>query len=114
MRVIKKGKLAEFFRKHQQGKQPLLNWHNVVKRAHWRSLAEMRATFPSADEVRVASGRKAVVFDIKGGYRLITAVHYQRTVRDQNGKAIEVEGKVYLFYFLTHAEYDKESWKVQL
>ena len=75
----------------------------------------MRATFPSADEVIVKSGKKAVVFDIKrNDYRLITAVHYEKMVKDQAGTDKLVEGKVYLFYFLTHAEYDKGFWKERL
>ena len=39
----------------------------------------MRATFPHADAVTVASGRSVVVFNIAGNkYRLITAIHYNR------------------------------------
>jgi mRNA-degrading endonuclease HigB of HigAB toxin-antitoxin module len=65
--------------------------------------------------VIVKSGRTAVVFNIKkNDYRLITAVHYEKAVKDMHGKAKLVEGKVYLFFFLTHGEYDKESWKHQL
>ena len=55
------------------------------------------------------------MFNIKKhDYRLITAVHYEKTVKDQDGTDKRVEGKVYLFFFLTHAQYDKESWKAQL
>lgn len=115
MRVIKKDKLHEFFQAHQQGKKPLLKWYDVVKKVRWRNLAEMRMTFPSADEVTVKSGRKAVVFNIKrNDFRLITAVHYEKTVQDQDGNDKVVEGKVYLFFFLTHAEYDRNLWKAQL
>ena len=115
MKVIKKKKLEEFFKAHQQGKKPLLKWFEIVRKAHWRSLNEMRKTFPSADEITVKSRRKAVVFNIKkNDYRLITAVHYEKTVKDRDGKDKLVEGKVYLFFFLTHPEYDKELWKDQL
>ncbi len=115
MHVIKRDKLDEFFKAHQQGKKPLLKWYETVKKARWKSITEMRMTFPSADEVTVDSGRKAVVFNIKkNDYRLITAVHYEKTVKDQDGRNKVVEGKVYLFFFLAHAEYDKEQWKAQL
>ena len=115
MRVIKRAKLDEFFKEHPQGEKPLLRWYEVVRKARWRNIAEMRRTFPSADEVRVGSGRKAVVFNIKqNDYRLITAVHYEKSVMDTDGHDKVVEGKVYLFFFLTHAEYDRESWKAQL
>ena len=56
-----------------------------------------------------------MVFNIKKNYyRLITAVHHEKTVQDQDGNDKLVEGKVYLFFFLTHPEYDKELWKAQL
>ena len=60
------------------------------------------------------SGKKAVVFNIKDDYRLITAVHYEKTVKDRNNINKMVEGKIYLFFFLTHTEYDKNLWKAQL
>ena len=115
MRVIKKKKLDEFFEAHSSGKKPLLRWYEIVRKARWRNLPEMRKTFPSADEVSVKSGKKAVVFNIKrNDYRLITAVHYEKTVKDPQGNDKRVDGKVYLFFFLTHSDYDKESWKEQL
>jgi len=115
MRVIKKRKLQEFYEKHNQAKKTLLNWFDVVKKARWRNIIEMQRTFSDADEVRVKSGRKAVVFDIMNNkYRLITAVHYEKSTKDLTRKDIIVEGKVYLFFFMTHAEYDKELWKKQL
>jgi mRNA interferase HigB len=115
MKAIKKKKLDEFFKAHAQGKKPLLRWYEIVRKARWRSLNDMRATFRSADEVIVKSGRTAAVFNIKkNDYRLITAVHYEKAVKDMHGEAKLVEGKVYLFFFLTHGEYDKESWKHQL
>jgi mRNA interferase HigB len=115
MRIIKKDKLEEFFQVHQQGKSSLLKWYKTTKKVRWRNFAEMRMTFPSADTVKVGSGRSAVVFNIKkNNYRLITAVHYEKTVKDQEGDDKTVEGKVYLFFFLTHSEYDKNLWKDQL
>ena len=114
MRVIKKNKLNDFFKLHQQGKKPLLKWYDIVRKAHWMSFVEMRKTFPSADELTVKSGKKAVVFNIKDDYRLITAVHYEKTVKDRNNIDKMVEGKIYLFFFLTHTEYDKNLWKAQL
>jgi len=115
VKVIKKKKLDEFFKIHPQGRNSLTRWYEIVRKAHWRSFAEMRETFPSADQITVKSGRKAVVFDIKhNDYRLITAVHFQKMVQDTDGNDKLVEGKVYLFFFLAHSEYDKELWKSQL
>jgi mRNA interferase HigB len=115
MRMIKKKKLDEFFKAHPQGKKPLERWYGIVRKVRWRTFTELRGTFPSADEVIVKSGKKAVVFNIKrNDYRLITAVHYEKTVKDERGKEKLVEGKVYLFFFLTHTEYEKDFWKEQL
>lgn len=111
MRIIKKNKLHDFFREHRQGTAPLLRWYEVAKKAHWKKFADVRETFPSADAVPVESGRTAVVFNIKqNDYRLITAVHYERTVRDGSAERL-LKGKIFLFFFLTHAEYDKQIWK---
>jgi len=63
----------------------------------------------------VGSGRKAMVFNIKkNDFRLITAVHYEKVVVDAKGALKTVEGKIHLFYFLTHAEYDEQFWKARL
>ena len=57
---------------------------------------------PSADPVRVTSGRTVVVFNIAGDrYRLLTAIHYNMR-------------KVFILRFLTHAEYTRETWKDEL
>ncbi len=115
MRIIKKDKLEEFFKANPQGKKPLLTWYGIVKKVRWKNFSQMRMTFPSADPVRVKSGKIAVVFNIKkNDYRLITAVHYEKTVQDQDGNDKLVEGKIYLFFFLTHSQYDKNTWKEQL
>lgn len=115
MRVIKKKTLEEFFAQHGQGKKALLKWYEIIRKCRWRNFVHMRETFPDVDEVPVRSGKKIAVFNIKKNeYRLITAVHYEKTVKDQTGAAKIVEGKIFLFYFLTHAEYDKNQWKVKL
>ena len=63
---------------------------------------DVRRTVPHADAVTVASGRRAVVFNIGGGkYRLITAIHYNR-------------GNVCVLRFLTHADDDKDRWREEL
>lgn len=62
----------------------------------------MRAVFPSADPVKVSSGKTVHVFNVKGNaYRLVTAIHYNR-------------GKIFVLQFLTHADYSKDRWKESL
>jgi mRNA interferase HigB len=77
-------------------------WRKVVKAAVWRSLADVRRSYPSSDAVRVQSGRTVLVFNVCGNtYRLIVAAHFNRQI-------------VYMLRFLTHAQYTKENWKTEL
>ena len=94
MRVISKRRLREFWEVHSNAKDPLLNWYNVTRRASWRNLAEVRASFRHADPVG-----QGVVFNIKGNdYRLITVMRYEKQ-------------RVYAIHVLTHVDYDREKWK---
>jgi len=65
-----------------------------MKSGAFQSFADLRATFPSADQVG-----KLTVFNIGGNAaRLIAAVHYNRR-------------RIYIRAILTHAEYDRGDWK---
>jgi mRNA interferase HigB len=102
VRVIKPSTVRAFERKHTDAASGLEYWLEVVAAAHWKKLHDVRLSFRSADEVKVASGRTIVVFNIGGNkYRLITAIHYN------------VE-KVFVLRFTTHAEYSKDRWKDEL
>ena len=99
MRIIKRATLATYWRRNPQAQSGLWYWHKLAKRARWTCFQDVRATFPHADAVPVASGRSVVVFNIAGNkYRLITAIHYNRQL-------------VFTLMVLTHAEYDKQKWK---
>lgn len=90
MHVISRKKLRDAAERHAEIASPLDAWYRLAKRAEWRSLADVRRLFPSADAV----GR-FTVFNIKGnGYRLVTEVNYR-------------DGRLYIRHVLTHAEYDK-------
>lgn len=94
MRIISKRKLREFWEVHPDAKDPLLDWYNITRKATWRNLADVRASFRHADPVG-----DCTVFNIKGNdYRLITVIRYKSQ-------------RVYTLYVLTHKEYDKEKWK---
>jgi mRNA interferase HigB len=102
MWIIKPSRIREFARRYPQAAPALERWLKLAEDGRWASLVDLRRVFRNADEVRVASGRVAVVFNIKGNdFRLITAIHYNR-------------GKVFVMMFLTHAEYTKDSWKENL
>jgi len=66
----------------------------LAKRLNFSNYAELRETFPSADQVG-----KLTVFNIGGNnIRLIAAIHYNRK-------------KIYIRAVLTHTEYDEQRWK---
>jgi mRNA interferase HigB len=99
MRVVKPSRLQEFARVYARARKSLENWYAVAKKAHWRNLVDLRRTLSNADEVKVASGKTVVVFNIGGNdFRLICAIHYDRE-------------KVFVLRFMTHAEYSKNNWK---
>jgi mRNA interferase HigB len=73
-------------------------WFRIAKKAIWRSLIDVRQTYPSADGVKVGGGIYTI-FNIGGNsFRLITKIEYTCQ-------------KIFIKYVLTHAEYDKEDWK---
>jgi mRNA interferase HigB len=102
VRVIKEPFLVAAARDYPKAAAYLDTWRKVVKAATWRSLADLRRSYPSADTVRVRSGRHVWVFNVCGNaYRLIVAVHFNRQI-------------VYTLRFLTHADYSKDTWKTEL
>ena len=99
MRIIKESRLREYAKQHSRAASPLRHWRTTIRCASWKTFADVKQTFRSADQVTVPNGYQVVVFNIGGGaFRLITAIHYNR-------------GIVYIRKFLTHAEYSKEEWK---
>jgi len=69
-------------------------WYKIVKSLSWQNLEEVKQIYRGAESVG-----NFTVFNIKGNkYRLIVDINY-------------VNQTIYYKYFLTHAEYDKDSWK---
>src|SRR4030095_6863774 len=99
MRIIKPTRLREYWSRYPQARPSLEQWLIRTKDATWERIADLLQPFPSADPVRVMSGRTVVVFNIAGNrYRLLTAIHYNMR-------------KVFVLRFLTPAEYTREIWK---
>lgn len=91
MRIISRRTLNEFASKHSASKNLLDAWFHEVKKAVWKSPADIKAEYKSADFLK----NNRVVFNIGGNnYRLIVKIHY-------NVKA------VYIRFVGTHAEYNK-------
>lgn len=94
MHIITRKRLLEFSEKHPDSNSALESWYRIVKNTKFNSFAELRQTFPSADQVG-----KLTVFNIGGNKaRLIAAIHYNRS-------------RVYIRQVLTHKEYDRGIWK---
>lgn len=94
MHVISRKTLREAEGKHGDLVLPLAVWFKVAKAAQWKTIEDVRKTYPSADPV----GRYTV-FNIKGNsYRLIVRIEY-------------VKGRIYIRAVQTQAEYDKGAWK---
>jgi mRNA interferase HigB len=94
MRIISYPKLREFYEKHPDSETALEGWYTAVKNADWKTPADVRKTFRSADFYK-----NCTVFDIGGNkYRLIAWVNYRTHA-------------VYIRAILTHNDYDKGKWK---
>ena len=94
MHVISRKALSNFWNKHTDSQSSLSRWFKIVQRTDFKSFADLRSTFPSADLVG-----DLVVFNIGGNkYRLIASIHFNRS-------------RIYIRHILTHREYDKGDWK---
>jgi mRNA interferase HigB len=91
LHVISRRRLREAAERHPSVESALDVWYRIAKRAEWRSLADVRKTFSTADSVQ-----KWTVFNIKGNsFRLITEINYRFQ-------------RIYIRHVLTH---DREKWK---
>ena len=94
MHVITRRRLNEFAHEHPECGASLAAWYRIVKHTDLASFADVRRVFSGADQV----GR-FTVFNVGGNKaRLIAAIHYNRK-------------RVYIRHVLTHAEYDRGTWK---
>lgn len=94
MHIITRKRLNDYAVLHPNATGGLQHWYQVMKAGSFTSFAELRAVFPSADQVG-----KLTVFNIGGNTaRLIAAIHYNRK-------------KIYVRAVLTHNEYDEGMWK---
>jgi len=96
VRIIARSVLIRFVDKLQGHKDQrtlkssLDAWFQEVKRANWKSSADVKASYAHASIV----GADRVVFNIRGNsYRLVVAVDYRRSI-------------VFIKWFGTHKEYD--------
>jgi len=94
MRVITNRRLLEFAAKHADAGEPLQGWRKVMECIRCSNFAELKRAFGTVDKVGDLH-----VFNIAGNkYRLVAFVHYGRQL-------------CYIKNVLTHADYDKGTWK---
>jgi mRNA interferase HigB len=94
MNTISLKNIRTFVELHPDSKSSLTAWYKMAKKARWRSLAEVRQTYPHADLV----GRYTV-FNIRGNhYRLIAEINYRFQ-------------QILIRAILTHEDYDRDKWK---
>lgn len=91
MRITNKELLANFIKKHPGSSTSITRWIETVVNAEWKSHADIKNTYPSADYV----GNERYVFNIKGNnYRLIVVVVF-------------IADSLIIRFAGTHADYDK-------
>jgi mRNA interferase HigB len=95
MQIFGKREIEQFIVKHAITQHVLENWVNTVESSNWKSHAELKQTFPSADYI----GAAKYVFNIKGnGYRIVAVVVF-------------VAGTLSIRFIGTHEEYSKIDCK---
>ncbi len=93
MRIIARKTLKEFWERSgcQSAKQPLLTWFKETRKSVWKSPADVKRLYGSADFV--ANNR--IIFNIGGNkFRLVIAVKYSAKI-------------VFVRFVGTHREYDE-------
>ena len=97
MNVISRPRIDEARRRHPRCRQWLDAWWRNAKKSDWTSLADVRLTYPSADQVG-----SRLVFDAPEAKRLIVGVRYANARRG---------GTLFVKALLTHADYELGQWK---
>jgi mRNA interferase HigB len=94
MKLISNKALREFGLKHADAAQPLQDFRRLIECREFANFAALRATFASVDKVG-----DRYVFNVGGNkYRLVAAIAFGPQL-------------LWVKVVLTHAEYDKETWK---
>jgi mRNA interferase HigB len=101
MRVITLAALRRFWVRFPTSEPTLREWYAKAEAARWSGPADVRATFPQVDFVKVDSGNTVYVFNVQRAYRLIAAIHFDHP-------------RVFVLRVLTHKEYDTNRWKEEL
>lgn len=92
MKVIGLPLIKKFSKNNAQARKPLRLWLEKTKKAHWKTSADVKATFGSVDNPR----GNEYIFNVGGNkYRLIALV-------------VIMNGTVLIKQIMTHEEYTKK------
>lgn len=94
VRIITRKRLVDFSATHPDAKTSLDKWYFEVSNAEWKSHADIKNMYPSADYI----GNQRYVFNISGNKFRLVVVQF-------------MHGAVYIRFVGTHAEYDKIDCK---
>jgi mRNA interferase HigB len=95
MKIRNKKLIEEFVKKHADAKNAFQRWIDIVEEAEWKSHADIKISFPSADYI----GNERYVFDVRGNnYRLVVVVVF-------------IANSLTVAFIGTHGEYDKIDCK---
>jgi mRNA interferase HigB len=91
MRVVAKGTLVGFWVQNPDCRASLERWHDLAKKADWKTTDEVQRAFSNAKVLKADRVR----FEVAGGsYRLIVAFKFRSQI-------------AYVRFIGTHADYDK-------
>jgi mRNA interferase HigB len=91
MNIRRKDIIDKFIKNLADAKNALQKWLDVVEKAKWKSHADIKTNFPTADYV----GNERYVFNIRGNnYRMVAVV-------------IFIANSLTIRFIGTHAVYDK-------
>ncbi len=102
MQIIGRRKLDKFAKKHSTARHRLQQWYELMKESTFKSITDLRNTFPQADPVPGRTGKFShqgerttlTVFNIGRNVRLIAFINYKNQ-------------QVSIMHVLTHEEYDR-------
>jgi mRNA interferase HigB len=95
MNIRRKDMIDDFIKNHADAKNALQRWVGIIEKAEWKSPADIKAIFPSADYV----GNERYVFNIRGNtYRVVAVVTF-------------IAGLLTVRFLGTHGEYDRIDCK---
>lgn len=94
MHIITQKRVWEAKRKHPESANALDGWYRIIKKNQFDNFSELKKSFNSVDKVG-----NTYIFNVGGNkLRIIANIHF-------------TPQKIYIRQVLTHAEYDKNSWK---